>query len=44
MRTEEDERINVETMPIKTALEKIRSGEIRDAKSICALFRTAELL
>ncbi len=44
MRTEEDERINVDIMPIETALEKIRSGEIHDAKSICALFRAAELL
>ncbi len=44
MRTEEDERINVDIMPMETALKKIRSGEIQDAKSICALFRAAELL
>ncbi len=44
MRTEEDERINVQIIPIKAALEKVRSGEIRDAKSICALFRAADLL
>ncbi len=44
MRTEEDERINVDIMPVKIALQKIRSGEINDAKSICALFRAAELL
>ena len=44
MRTEEDERINVDIMPIEAALQKIRSGEIQDAKSICGLFRVAELL
>lgn len=44
MRTEEDEQIKVETLPIAKALEKIRLGEIRDAKTICALFRAAELL
>lgn len=44
MRTEEDERINVDILPVKIALQKIRSGEIHDAKSICALFRAAELL
>ncbi len=44
MQTEEDERINVEIIPVNVALQKIRSGEIQDAKSICALFRTAELL
>ena len=44
MRTEEDEQIEVEMLPIDRALEKVRSGEIRDAKSICALFRVAELL
>lgn len=43
-RTEDDERITVEITPISSALEKIRSGEIRDAKSICALFRAAELV
>lgn len=44
MRTEEDERIRLDMMPIGTALEKVRSGEICDAKSICALYRAAELL
>jgi ADP-ribose pyrophosphatase len=43
-KTEEDEQITVEILPIATALDKVRSGEIRDAKSICALFRAAELL
>lgn len=44
MHTEEDEQINLEIVPLESALRKVRSGEIRDAKSICALFRTAELL
>jgi ADP-ribose pyrophosphatase len=44
MRTEEDEHINVEILPLEKALEKIRSNEIRDAKSISALYRAAELL
>ncbi len=44
MRTEEDEQIKVETLSIASALERIRMGEIRDAKTICALFRSAELL
>lgn len=44
MQNEEDERINLEIIPFSAAIQKIRSGEIQDAKSICALFRTAELL
>lgn len=44
MRTEEDERINVEIIPIENVLERVRSGQIRDAKSICAIYRAAELL
>jgi ADP-ribose pyrophosphatase len=44
MQTEEDERIKVDIMPVNMALKRIRSGEIQDAKSICALFRVAELL
>jgi ADP-ribose pyrophosphatase len=44
MNTEDDEQIGVEILPIENALEKVRSGEIHDAKSICALFRAAELL
>ncbi len=39
MRAEEDERIMLEIIPMETAFEKIRSGEIRDSKSICALLR-----
>lgn len=42
--TEEDEEINLEILSLENALGKVRSGEIRDAKSICALFRAAELL
>jgi ADP-ribose pyrophosphatase len=44
MNTEDDEQISVEILPMENALEKVRSGEIHDAKSICALFRAAELL
>jgi ADP-ribose pyrophosphatase len=44
MKTEDDEQISVEILPMENALEKVRLGEIRDAKSICALFRAAELL
>lgn len=43
MRTEEDEHIKIEVMPIAYALEKIRSGEIQDAKTVCALYRVADL-
>ena len=34
---DEDEFINVETMPFKTALGHIRTGKIKDAKTIIAL-------
>jgi len=44
MRTEEDERIKIELMPIASALEKIRVGEIRDAKTVCALYRVNDLI
>ena len=44
MQTDEDEKINVETMPFDSALAKIRSGEIHDAKTICGLLRASELL
>ncbi len=44
MQTQEDERIKVDIMPLEMALKSVRSGEIQDAKSICALFRVAELL
>lgn len=42
--TEEDELIRLEEMPVKVALQKIRSGEIIDSKTVCALYRAAELL
>jgi len=44
MHTEDDERIELEILPFHRALEKVRSGEIQDAKSICALYRAAELI
>jgi hypothetical protein len=44
MRTEEDERIKIELMPITSALEKVRLGEIRDAKTVCALYRVNDLI
>ncbi|MGA8857015.1 MAG: NUDIX hydrolase [Candidatus Bathyarchaeia archaeon] len=44
MHTEDDEKIELEIMPFHRALEKVRSGEIQDAKSICALYRAAELI
>jgi ADP-ribose pyrophosphatase len=44
MHTEDDENIELEIMPLHRALEKVRSGEIQDAKSICALYRAAELI
>ena len=42
-KTEEDEQIKVETLPIELALQKIRTHGIRDAKTICALFLASEL-
>lgn len=44
MHTEDDEKIELEILPFHRALEKVRSGEIQDAKSICALYRAAELI
>ena len=44
MHTDEDEEIYLEILSLENALGKVRSGQIRDAKSICALFRAAELL
>ncbi len=44
MKTEEDEHIEVEVMSIASAIEKIRRGEIRDAKTVCGLYRAFELL
>jgi ADP-ribose pyrophosphatase len=39
-----DERISVEAVPLTTALAKVRIGEICDAKTICALFRTLDFI
>jgi nudix-type nucleoside diphosphatase (YffH/AdpP family) len=44
MKTEEDERIELEIVPIAEALKKIRRGEVHDAKTVCALYRASELL
>lgn len=44
MKTEEDERIKIEVIPIKEALDTIRNGQIRDAKTVCGLYRALELL
>lgn len=44
MMTEDDERIEVEVLPITSAIEKIRNGEIHDAKTVCGLYRATELL
>ena len=44
MNTEEDEHIEVEVMPITSAIEKVHSGEIRDAKTVCGIYRALELL
>ena len=39
-----DEALSVEKVPIEQALEMARSGEISDAKSVCALLRAASHL
>ena len=41
---DEDEKITTETYPLKVALEKIKTGEIRDAKSIVGLHLTSGLI
>jgi len=41
-KTEEDEHIKVEVLPITLALDKVRSGEIHDAKTVCGLFRALD--
>jgi ADP-ribose pyrophosphatase len=41
---DEDERLIVETISLSNVMEKIRSGEICDAKSICAIFRTSDFI
>ncbi len=43
-RLEEDENLTVESFPFQTALDKVRTGEIRDAKTIVGLQGTAQLL
>ena len=40
---EEDEKIVVESLPFEVALDKIRSGEIQDAKTIAGLQGAAQL-
>ncbi len=40
-RLQADEVLSVVRLPLAEAVEKARSGEIRDAKSVCALFRAA---
>jgi len=39
---DEDERIKVEIITLPAVLEKIRKGEICDAKTICAIFRALD--
>jgi len=41
---DEDENIRLEVLPFQEALDKIRTGEIRDAKSIVGLHAAARLL
>jgi ADP-ribose pyrophosphatase len=41
---DEDERLSVEMVSLSNVMEKIRSGEICDAKSICAIFRTSDFI
>jgi ADP-ribose pyrophosphatase len=41
---DEDENIKLEPVPYSKALEMIRRGEIRDAKSIVGLYAAAQLL
>lgn len=43
-RMEEDENLTLESFPFQAALEKIRTGEIRDAKTIAGLHGAAPLL
>ena len=41
---DEDERINVEIISLAEVVNKIRNGEICDAKTICGVFRTLDLI
>jgi len=43
-RMEEDENISTESLPLKDALDKIRSGEIRDGKTIAGLYAAARMI
>jgi ADP-ribose pyrophosphatase len=44
MKPEFDEQIKIEVILFSQALDKIRSGDIHDAKTICGLYRALELL
>ena len=41
---EVDEVLSVDRMPFDQAVDKAMTGEIRDAKSVCALIRAAQIL
>ncbi len=41
---DEDERIETKPVAFSEALQKVRSGEICDAKTVCGLYRAGELL
>ena len=41
---DEDERIEIKPVLFSAALQKVRSGEICDAKTVCGLYRAEELL
>jgi ADP-ribose pyrophosphatase len=41
---DEDERIEIKPVLFSAALQKVRSGEICDAKTVCGLYRAQELL
>ena len=44
MRTEEDESIRPEILPIAALVGRIQEGNIRDAKTICGLYRAMDLI
>ncbi len=41
---DEDEYLNVEKMPYSELCDRIQSGEIKDAKTVCAAFRAAQYI
>jgi ADP-ribose pyrophosphatase len=43
-RLEEDEVLTVETLPLDEAVDRAGRGDIRDAKSVCALVRVPRFL